>query len=217
MTSGIYQIYNKENEKSYIGSSVNLKKRKIDHVRMLKKSTHPNIHLQRAWNKHGSDSFEFRILVTCPQIYLIKLEQWFLDNTKNLYNIQLKADSSLGRVLSEETKKKIGAKSKLHIHSDETKEKISKSLLGNKRSVGRKLTEEHKNKVYNSDGFKNYMKNKQKPVRQLDKKGNEIAIFKSVTECCKSLDLDQGTVSNICLGKKNYKSYRGFVFEYMGI
>jgi predicted GIY-YIG superfamily endonuclease len=49
--SGVYEIKNTLNNKRYIGSSVNIQKRWYAHKRMLNLNTHPNKHLQAAWNK----------------------------------------------------------------------------------------------------------------------------------------------------------------------
>ena len=54
--------------------------------------------------KYGLDCFKFEILAHCPREYLIKLEQWFLDNLKPSLNIDKRAGSRLGSKLSEETK-----------------------------------------------------------------------------------------------------------------
>ena len=200
MISGIYQIYNKVNGKCYIGSSKSIEKRIGEHYRDLRANRHCNRYLQRVWNKYGSSIFGHKILAKCPEEYLLKLEQWFIDNYSNLYNLSPTAGRLTG-----------------YKHTIESKQKISLSLKGNIRSKGRILTEEHKSKVFNSEGYISFMKNKQRAVVQLDKKGNQINTFESVTECSRILNLDQGTISKICLGKKGYKSYKGFVFEYMGI
>ena len=72
---GIYQIVNKINGKSYIGSSINLKYRKYSHFRELKHGIHHSLTLQRAYNKYGKDNFEYKILTTCNKEECIKLEQ----------------------------------------------------------------------------------------------------------------------------------------------
>lgn len=87
MKSGIYQIINKITGHSYIGSSKNLKRRHNQHLRLLKSNKNHSIHLQRAWNKYGADSFEFKILSYCTEDLLFKLEQWFVDNLHPEYNI----------------------------------------------------------------------------------------------------------------------------------
>ena len=56
---GIYKIVNLDNGKFYIGSSINLAKRKWEHFKQLRLGIHCNCHLQAAYNKHGKDSFSF--------------------------------------------------------------------------------------------------------------------------------------------------------------
>lgn len=83
MTSGIYEIRNIVNGKSYVGRSINLSKRLNDHLIYLRKGCHPNQHLQNSWNKYGSEQFEFNVLEHCEEFKLIKLEQSYLDKQLN--------------------------------------------------------------------------------------------------------------------------------------
>lgn len=101
--SGIYQILNKVNGKSYIGSSINLAWRKTKHFTELRNNKHHSIILQRAFLKYGEDNFEFKILVNCLPEYLIKLEQWFIDNINSEYNVAKIAGSCLGVKRSKES------------------------------------------------------------------------------------------------------------------
>ncbi|QIW88501.1 hypothetical protein [Pseudanabaena phage PA-SR01] len=48
MTSGIYQIINKENGKIYIGSTLNFKMRFRGHKSELRRGIHGNAHLQNS-------------------------------------------------------------------------------------------------------------------------------------------------------------------------
>lgn len=50
--SGIYQIRNTFNNKKYIGSSVNLRRRYREHFNTLINGTHYNSKIQRAFNKY---------------------------------------------------------------------------------------------------------------------------------------------------------------------
>lgn len=90
MKSGIYQILNTTTGDFYIGSTKDLIKRQKQHFSSLRKNTNHSKILQRAWNKYGEINFMFKILATCPEQYLFKLEQWFVDNLKPKYNICLK-------------------------------------------------------------------------------------------------------------------------------
>lgn len=81
MISGIYRILNSKNGKMYIGSSKNLRERKINHFSMLRNNSHHSLHLQRAWNKSLNKSdFVFEILEYCEESLLIEKENYYLDS-----------------------------------------------------------------------------------------------------------------------------------------
>lgn len=101
--SGIYCIHNKINNYVYIGSAVNIRIRFNSHKSELEKNKHHSQYLQNSFNKHGGDNFNLYVLAKCPPEYLIKLEQWFLDNVKPEYNIAKTAGSTLGIKQSQET------------------------------------------------------------------------------------------------------------------
>ena len=79
MNSGIYKIYFINNQKVYIGSSVNLAKRKYEHLRTLRKSIHTNRYLQRAFNKMGEKHFVFEIIERCNRDSLLIKEQYWIN------------------------------------------------------------------------------------------------------------------------------------------
>lgn len=134
LNSGIYQIRNLVNGKIYIGSASNFKKRWYKHKVSFISKVHHNKHLQHAWNKYGEECFKFEILARCPPEYLIKMEQWFLDNLKPEYNICKVAGNTLGVIISDETRKKISIANTGRKQSEETKQKRAASLKGRKPS-----------------------------------------------------------------------------------
>lgn len=141
LNSGVYII--SYNNKNYVGSSSNLKKRIREHFSCLKKNTHPNKRLQNAYNKYGEIYFSYKIVATCPSEYLIKLEQWFIDNTKNTVNLNPFAYSSKGRKVLKKTRIKISKALKGKVVSEETKQLLSLAKLGKPHYV----SEETKNKM----------------------------------------------------------------------
>lgn len=88
--SGIYEIKNNFNGKSYIGSAKDIKRRWSRHKCGLRHNKHENIVLQRAWNKYGEENFSFNVLEECNIDELLVLEQKYL-NLKPEYNIGIKA------------------------------------------------------------------------------------------------------------------------------
>jgi group I intron endonuclease len=137
MQSGVYQITNQVNGKRYIGSAVNLRKRKSQHFRFLKNGNHPNIHLRRSSEIHGVEFFTFKEIVSCDSKNIIHWEQIAIDALKPEYNICPVAGNTSGRKFSEETKKKISNSHKGRKHpyrSESWRQNISESLKGKKKS-----------------------------------------------------------------------------------
>lgn len=91
MTSGIYKIQNKITKYKYIGSSKHIESRWKGHVRWLNRNDHDCPHLQHAWNKYGQENFTFSIVAICVQEELMKIEQYYLDTMRKLYNASLLA------------------------------------------------------------------------------------------------------------------------------
>lgn len=86
MISCVYKIRNIENNKIYIGSTKDFKKRKSIHLRQLKLEKHHNIHLQRSYNKNPN-KFVFEILEKCVQSELLIKEQEWINKLNPEYNI----------------------------------------------------------------------------------------------------------------------------------
>lgn len=76
---GIYKIENKVNGKIYVGQSVNIETRWKNHRYELMNNTHYNEHLQRSWNKYGSDNFVFSIIEECEKENLDDREIYWID------------------------------------------------------------------------------------------------------------------------------------------
>lgn len=145
---GIYAIKNKLTNFMYVGSSINVNRRFITHKSLLKHNKHTSIYLQRGYNKYGIDNFEFYILEEVLENDLLEIrEQYWIDISKNLYNLckiagnksgfkhsketKLKiSNSNKGRKVSEDTKKLLSIINKGKIVSLETRQKLSKSLKG---------------------------------------------------------------------------------------
>lgn len=68
MKSGIYKIINLVNNKFYVGSAVNLRRRKARHFSELRNNRHNNRHLQAAWLKYGEKSFVFVVVEEVPDL-----------------------------------------------------------------------------------------------------------------------------------------------------
>lgn len=195
LKSGIYKITNIINDKFYIGSAVNVDKRRNQHLHDLRKGKHPNTHLQRSFDKHGELSFRIEILEHCQAKYLIEKEQYYIDTLKPHYNICQVAGNSTGRKASDETKLKISIGRKGKKHTVEAKLKMSLKTKGRVISIQQRI---------------NIAATLSKPVLKLDKIGNVLEEFNSVTEA-----ITKSGIANICkVLKGKRKTAGGFTWEY---
>lgn len=141
IASGIYKITCTTNQKIYIGSALNLRRRYRVHFGALKQNKHHSVTLQRAFNKYGADAFIFEVLelILLPEL-LTAREQYWLDKFQSFnphkgYNIAPNAGSSLGIKHSPEYSEKIRqANLRRGTVSQETRERMRQSHLGKKRS-----------------------------------------------------------------------------------
>jgi group I intron endonuclease len=129
MNIGIYKILNKGNNKVYIGSSIVLNKRKYKHFWMLRKDIHPNIYLQKSYNKNGVEMFEFEIIELCEENDLIFRENHYINYYRSNemefgYNLALVGDSRRNIVSAE-------VKMKLSKHNQNKNGNFSKFSLTN--------------------------------------------------------------------------------------
>lgn len=127
---GVYCIRNILNNKRYIGSTINFKKRWFIHRDKLNKKIHLSRHLQSAWDKYGESSFIFEVLEECNEEKLIVKEQYCLDYYKSYnhdkgYNVRKIAESNRGIIFSDEHRRKIGEAHRGRHHTEETRKKLS--------------------------------------------------------------------------------------------
>lgn len=107
--SGIYQIKCRKNGKIYVGQTIDLDRRLYDHLWNLRRGTHHNRYLQRAFNKYGESEFCFSILQECEATQLDNAEKkWIAKlcamNPDAGYNLE--SGGNPGKEVSEEVREK---------------------------------------------------------------------------------------------------------------
>lgn len=128
--TGIYEIRNTVNNNLYIGSASDIRKRWNSHKSYLNRNLHHSPHLQKAWNKYGKECFSFVVLEITNKNLLSEREQFYMDLLRPVYNVCKKAHSCLGLKPSD------SARIKMHV-----------AQLGNKKNLGKKRSQETKDKM----------------------------------------------------------------------
>lgn len=130
MNSGVYLICNTLNEKEYVGSSKNLKRRIMQHKANLRSNSHQNSHLQSAWNKYGEVAFEFRVILICAPQNMRGYEQRWIDSHAPAYNQSQSAFSGVpvGHALTDEHKALVGKVSERLWATDEYRSKVTQAI-----------------------------------------------------------------------------------------
>ncbi len=153
--TGVYAWINTVNQKIYIGGAYDsFSNRHKDYIQRLNRNACHNRHLQSAWNKYGSDSFEWCLVERCHPEDVAEWETYwiaFFDSTnqKQGYNFCRSGCSRLGVKHTVKARQKISAtkKAKYKIQpgprtgavlSAATKAKISASKKGSKLSAATK-------------------------------------------------------------------------------
>jgi group I intron endonuclease len=173
MNSGIYKLLNSVNDNFYIGSAVDLKRRKARHFSELRNGKHSNRHLQAAWNRYGEAAFSFIVLehVAPGAALYVAEDKWMADHVgkKYCYNIGMAA---IAPMLG-----KCGVSSPTwgYRHTPESRAKIAAAGIGRpvsaetraKRSAatkGRTVSEEQRAKISSTlSGEGNFWYGKKRP------------------------------------------------------
>lgn len=216
----VYQYKNKINGKIYIGiTSRKPEERWGSNGCNYKTSPH----FYSAIQKYGWDNFEHNILFTNLTKEQACLKEQELIKEFNSMNREYGYNSTSGGeifTMNEETKQKIsqsmmGNKNGLgHVCTEEKKQKISEA------QKGRKFTEEHKQKL--SDAAKNRhvpcSEEKKKTLSQNYPHKKQVyceeldMIYESVQECSRQLGIPATNISKLCNGRG--KTLKGYHLRY---
>lgn len=214
--SGIYMLLCNVNNKCYIGSSSNLRKRMVVYYNLNMRAKDTRI-ISRALTKHGEENFSLIILDYCSKdvSVLLELEQLALDLWLPEYNIYKIAGSPLGFTHSDETRalissKRQGEDNKFYgkTHSQEVKNLLSVLNTGEGHpNFGKKRSLETVNKMITSSSYR---------AKQVFCYSWEdrfyICSYPSVSEMARSLNLVRGTIQYAIKNKTPLKTINGPYF-----
>lgn len=214
---GIYKITCLKNFKYYIGSSINLDRRKKQHFQSLLNNKHANIKLQRSYNKYGVENFRFDIIELLETSKnLLKREQFYIDTTKPYFNICKIAGNSLGVIRREKTKEKL-RQANLGLKHPNWRNKIKSEAQGGNKHWTKKKKFSTNSKTKMSNSQKNLYKNGYKSpackkINQFTTEDVFVKTWESAKEVEKHLNISTSSVSQVLTGKN--KTAGGFKWKY---
>ena len=237
MAQGIYKIINVINNKFYVGSTVNISRRRARHFSELRNNRHNNKYLQSAWNKYGEQAFIFVVVEeVIDKTDLLKAENiWLKEHVGKEYCYNLGTDASapqlgmLGELSNtwgykhtEDAKARISKASKERIQTEEEKAKRRKSMQGH---IVSKKTKDKISATLSGEG--NYWYGKKRPDHGL-KVSKGVAVtnpsgftvhFDSITALRKGFDFTATAVNRaLKSGKPISRGPRkGYVIKYSNL
>ncbi len=175
----IYKIENTINGKVYIGQTrVGFKKRVKEHLYGLRKNSHNNDYLQRAWNKYGEDNFNFSVVERCRVEELDRLEVKWITYHKNIIGVyNLESGGNKNKTFSRYSLNKLSKASKRNWNNPEYATKM--------RGV---LSKVHRGK------------NNVNATKVICLNTGEV--FETMTEAANKYNLTVNNISEVCRGKK---------------
>ena len=131
MTTGVYKLTNKINGKSYIGGSIDVNRRRMEHFKPSRVSRLIHLPLYEAINKFGREQFEFEILEETNAEDLNAREEYYIkayDIVKNGYNVSATAFSMHDEDLIKEHSQKLSIKNKNNWQNPKYRKKMTKII-----------------------------------------------------------------------------------------
>ena len=126
---GVYLIRNLKNNKFYVGSSIDVRRRFKEYFNVNHLLRRNQLPICAALAKYGYSLFSVEIIEYCNTSILLEREQYFLDLLKPQYNILKIAGSLTGFLHSEETKNKLSDIFKGNVNSLNQPNAISVTVL----------------------------------------------------------------------------------------
>lgn len=192
----IYFLENKVNHNNYIGATIRLRKRLLNHLKKLKRNQHSNKKIQKEWDKYQQNKFVFGVIEETTKKEKRDREQYYINKLKPEYNkiIDIRkgpdpdkiSQTLQGREFSQEHKDKIARANKNRIWRDKSRQKNRQHRLNSTQS------EETKAKISQSLKGREVSKETREKLRKL-----HIGISKNKGEDNSSAKLTAKEVKNI--------------------
>lgn len=222
----IYKATSKTSRLSYIGKSINFKKRKRDHKSKLfsSKSKEYNTHFGNAVRLYGWDDFEWVILYDSIPINQLNNMERFVISNYNTYSRDGKCgyNSTPGgdgvSEISDLTRQKLSKVHKGKMFTEERKQNISRSKMGLKASdEARKNLSIARRKRITTEKTKKTMslaakgKINIKKYKLISPEGKEFITNNGLVLFCEEHKLDRSSLYRLMKNQSKY--YKGWSIE----
>ena len=225
---GLIYLVESPSNKIYIGQTTQgLERRKIEHFNDAKRSSLP---FARAIRKYGDQLVWSVLFENIPVNLLDKFEAWAIeefDSYHNGYNCTLGGGGGcLGYHHTDEAKEKIrqsklGNKSRIGMtHTHETKKKMSVAQKGkprNPESVRKMAETKRGSKLSEEHKLKCAISHGAVPFQVYTKEGKYIGEWISQSQCARELGLDFTKISKCLKPNSGYNSHKGYIFKHKEI
>lgn len=223
----IYKITCLINNKIYIGQTINFKNRKSYHKCSLKHNRHDNKYLQEDYNNYGLSQFKFEIVEKCKVEDLLEKETYWMNyyggiNSYKLYNLKDKdnysdqlidiiKESNIHNPVSDKTKQKLR---ELNLGMNNPmygkKQTLESNLKRSKALKNRIFSEEHKQKLLQSNKQRGKRKYDENFIRLVKIKYNELG---SYTQTAHYFNINKDTCANLIKFGTSQRPYKYVAYE----
>lgn len=217
----VYLITNIINGKQYVGKTVrSLNIRWREHVKAARENEPLSMLIVRAIKKYGKESFKHKILEECSNEDELNEREIFwikeLGTFGGGYNLTKGGDGMSGYKHSDETRQKMSKTRKGRKLSPEHVRAVSEGQKGQKRPGMSKKRKGELNPMYgkghSDEARKKISRSQYKSVIQMDMDFNELAIYPSMLMAKKMSGVGRQGVSACCRKVRNHAG--GFRWKY---
>ena len=195
---GLYTITCLSSGKVYVGSSINLRKRLLEHIRLLNLNKHHCRHLQHSFTFYGPESCRIDIVRYCRKEELESGEKSLIDDVYLagiLLNSTRDYRGSFGLVKSQETKNKISIANKGRTAHNKgvpmSAKQREQQIATQTKACGKKVD------IYT-------------------KSGDFVETHESINAAIRKYNLDKRSTQRCLSGSSKNSQVHGLVFRYHG-
>ena len=222
--TGIYLVTNKVNGHQYVGQSVDIKRRWMEHT--CPSSINNNRTINKAYRKYGKENFVYEVLEECSESELDEREIYWIEKLHPVYNMNKGGVGNKGHHHSLDTRNLLSVKARKQwdeLSDEDKKKRITHNLVGppkghkvsnevreklRKKNLGKKIPESIRRKISESNKGKNDNKSHYKTLIALNDEGVITGVFFSVRFAGEFFGIDPSCITGVLKGRRKHAANR---------